>query len=198
MKHIFKQGEPDHPVYVLFHGTGGDEHDLVPLASHVDPKASILSFQGDVNEGGMLRFFKRLAMGVLDEEDLQQRANAMATRLDELYETYDLQDTRKIALGYSNGANLIAGMLYLNLAPFDVVSLHHPMKPFATRSPQQLPPIPIHLHAGTNDPICPYHHVTSLKKAFEDAGAVVMVHDYHQGHALTQEEITRTKAQLNP
>lgn len=136
-------------------------------------------------------------MGVLDEEDLTQRAKAMNERLTELYETYGLQNTRKIALGYSNGANLIAGMLYLNLAPFDAVSLHHPMKPFKVLLPSQLPPLTIHIHAGTNDPICPYEHVTSLKQAFEQAGAKVRIHDYHQGHALSQEEIVQTKAQLN-
>lgn len=56
MKHLFKKGEPDQPVYLLFHGTGGDEQDLIPFARHLNEKASILSFQGDVNEGGMLRF----------------------------------------------------------------------------------------------------------------------------------------------
>ena len=196
MKHLYFEGKPDHPVYLLFHGTGGDENDLIPLAKHLDPEASILSFQGDVNEGGMLRFFKRLAMGVLDEADLTNRANAMHERLLELYTRYGLENHTKIALGYSNGANLIAGMLYIEKAPFDVVSLHHPMKPFKTRLPKTLPALKVHIHAGTNDPICPYEHVSALEDALTKAGAHVAVYDYHQGHALTQEEVEKTKAVL--
>lgn len=192
MKHIFKEGAKDHPVYLLFHGTGGNEEDLIPIVEHLDPKASILSFQGDVNEQGMLRFFKRLAMGILDEEDLKLRAEAMKIRLEDLYETYQLHDHIKIALGYSNGANLIAGMLYLNLAPFDAASLHHPMKPFKQLTPTELPPLKVMIHAGKYDSICPYDHVIDLKQALSTAGAHVTVYDYEGGHAITQEELKET------
>lgn len=67
MQHIFKQGtNPEKPVLLLLHGTGGNEHDLVQLAEIVDLEASVLSVRGNVLENGMPRFFKRLAEGVFD------------------------------------------------------------------------------------------------------------------------------------
>ena len=71
MKHIFQKGkDPSKPVLLLLHGTGGTETDLLPLAGHIDPEASVLSVRGNVLENGMPRFFRRLAEGVFDEEDL--------------------------------------------------------------------------------------------------------------------------------
>ena len=71
MKHIFEKGKnPDSGTLLLLHGTGGNERDLLPLARMIDPEAAVLSPLGNVSEMGMARFFRRLAEGVFDEEDL--------------------------------------------------------------------------------------------------------------------------------
>ena len=63
MQHIFKEGKAGHPVFILLHGTGGDETNLLPLGEVLDSEATVLSIRGDVNENGMLRYFKRQGEG---------------------------------------------------------------------------------------------------------------------------------------
>ena len=197
MEHKFITGKSGKPLYVCFHGTGGSKDDLIPFVHMIEPEASILSFEGDVDENGLKRFFKRKAMGVLDEDDLEKRAVAMAQRLEDLYARYGLENHKKIALGYSNGANILAGLLYKEQVNFDIYSLHHPMKPFATLKPKSLKPIEVHIHAGTNDPICPYEQVNALRDDLTAAGAVVQIFDYTQGHQISSAEVEQTKTLLS-
>src|SRR5699024_10775024 len=93
------------PVLLFLHGTGGNEHDLVKLADIIDPEASVLSVRGNVSENGMPCFFKRVAEGVFDEEDLIFRTKELNEILDEAAEKYAFDRNRIVAIGYSNGAN---------------------------------------------------------------------------------------------
>src|SRR5690606_34628251 len=97
---------------LLLHGTGGNENDLLPLANHIDPSANVLSVRGNVLENGMPRFFRRLAEGVFDEEDLIFRTKELNEFLDEAAEKYEFDRNNIIAVGYSNGANIAASLLF--------------------------------------------------------------------------------------
>src|SRR3954468_11107478 len=113
MKHIFKPGKDEtKPVLLMLHGTGGTEQDLLPLADLVDPEAAVLSVRGNVLENGMPRFFRRLAEGVFDEEDLIFRTKELNQFLDEASEQYDFDRANILAIGYSNGANIAASLLF--------------------------------------------------------------------------------------
>ena len=103
-EHIYKPGEPGHPTFLVLHGTGGTEKDLVPLVNYIDSKAGILSVRGDVLENGMNRFFRRLAEGIFDKEDLEKRTHMLYDFLQSASENYKFDKTNVIALGYSNGA----------------------------------------------------------------------------------------------
>src|SRR5699024_10247221 len=110
MKHIYKLGEnTDGPTLLLLHGTGGTEHDLLPLANRVDSNANILSVKGNVSENGMARFFRRLSEGVFDEDDLIFRTKELNAFLDQASHDYAFDRDKVIAVGYSNGANIAAG-----------------------------------------------------------------------------------------
>ena len=77
--HRFEPGNrPEAPPLLLLHGTGGDENDLLPLGEAIAPGAPLLSVRGQVLEHGMPRFFRRLAEGVFDEDDVRRRANELA------------------------------------------------------------------------------------------------------------------------
>src|ERR1700676_4777542 len=89
---------------LLLHGTGGDENDLIPLGRTIAPSASLLSPRGKVLEHGMPRFFRRLAEGVFDEDDVRQRANELADFVESARSHYGIGTP--VALGYSNGANI--------------------------------------------------------------------------------------------
>ena len=110
--HRFVPGhQADTPPILLLHGTGGDESDLLPLGQAIAPGAALLSARGKVLEHGMPRFFRRLAEGVFDEKDVRHRANELANFIEEARQKYQL--TAPVALGYSNGANIAAAMLFL-------------------------------------------------------------------------------------
>ncbi|MFW5838605.1 MAG: alpha/beta hydrolase [Bacillota bacterium] len=194
MKHIFIKNNPSHPTLVLFHGTGGDEYDLVSIAKEIDDKASILSLRGSVNENGLNRFFKRIKPGVFDEEDLRKQSLDIIAFLKAHIKTYNLDDTNIIALGYSNGANIISSILLHDPTLFKGALLHHPMVPYKHMEVPSLNKKAIFIAAGENDPICDKDEPIKLKALYEEKGADVTLTWYYQGHQLTELEIQDAKA----
>ncbi|SNZ03767.1 phospholipase/carboxylesterase [Terribacillus aidingensis] len=195
MKHIFKPAkQADKPVFLLLHGTGGTEQDLLPLADIIDPEAGILSVRGNVSENGMPRFFRRLAEGVFDEEDLIARTKELRSFLDEAAEKYNFDRNNIIAAGYSNGANIAASLLYHYSNPLKGAILHHPMVPRRNITLAQQQGTPVLITAGTNDPICPKSEATDLEQMLKDAGADTAIHWENNGHSLTQTEVQAAAA----
>jgi phospholipase/carboxylesterase len=190
MKHIFNKGQdPSKPTLLLLHGTGGNELDLLPLAGRVDDEANVLSVRGNVLENGMPRFFRRLAEGVFDEEDLIFRTKELNEFLDEAAVKYGFDRDNIIAIGYSNGANIAASLLFHYQNALKGAILHHPMVP---RRGIELPDLSdklVFIAAGTNDPICSPMETAELKSVFEKANAIVELHWENRGHQLTMQEI---------
>ncbi|MFJ7637798.1 alpha/beta hydrolase [Peribacillus sp. NPDC097225] len=194
MKHIFKPGtNPNKPVLLLLHGTGGNENDLLPLADIVDPEASILSVRGNVSENGMPRFFRRLAEGIFDEEDLIFRTNELNSFLDEASTTYAFDRQNIIAIGYSNGANIAASLLFHFKDALKGAILHHPMVPRRGIALPDLTGTNVFIAAGVNDPICPQQESIDLKELLEAAHASVDVQWENHGHQLTMNEVNAAK-----
>ncbi|MEK4146612.1 alpha/beta hydrolase [Robertmurraya sp. FSL W8-0741] len=190
MQHIFNQG-PDlsKPTLLLLHGTGGNELDLLPLAGRIDEDASVLSVRGNVLENGMPRFFKRLAEGVFDEEDLIFRTDELNQFLHNAAKEYGFDRDNLVALGYSNGANIAASLLFHHKNALRAAILHHPMVP---RRGIELPDLTgkaVFIAAGTNDPICPSAESKELQSLLEDAKANVELHWENYGHQLTLGEV---------
>lgn len=194
MKHIFRKGsQSDQPTLLLLHGTGGTEQDLLPIADQINPEANVLSVRGNVLENGMPRFFKRLAEGVFDEEDLIFRTNELNAFLDEASEKYEFDRNRILAIGYSNGANIAASLLFHFNNALTGAILHHPMVP---RRGIELPDLSgkhVFIAAGTNDPICPAEESEELKDLLAQAHAKVELHWENKGHQLTMDEVIAAK-----
>jgi len=194
LKHIFRKGNENKKTLLLLHGTGGTEQDLLPLADIVDQDANVLSVRGNILENGMPRFFKRLAEGVFDEEDLIFRTKELNTFLDEAAEKYEFDRKQIIAIGYSNGANIAASLLFHYGDALEGAILHHPMVP---RRDIELPDLSgkrVFIAAGTNDPICSAQESEELKSLLENAGASVELHWENRGHQLTIDEVKAAKA----
>src|SRR4051812_48475324 len=113
--HRFDAGKTNRTL-LLLHGTGGDENDLIGLGRAIDPGAAILSPRGKVLEDGAPRFFRRLAEAVFDEADVVERAHELADFIKGAVQTYDIRPEQLVAIGYSNGANIAAAMMLLDLA----------------------------------------------------------------------------------
>ncbi|KIL35508.1 carboxylesterase [Cohnella kolymensis] len=189
MRHIFEQGrDPKAPTLVLFHGTGGTEHDLLPLAGIISPESSVLGLRGNVLENGMQRFFRRLSEGVFDEDDLIARTKEVGDFLDQAAGQYDFDRENAVAVGYSNGANIACSLLFHYPKVLRGAILHHPMVPRRGIELPDMTAMPIFIGAGSNDPICSTKETEELGQLLREAGASVSVHWEHYGHQLTPSE----------
>lgn len=190
MKHIFEKGKDlKRPTLLLLHGTGGNELDMLPLAGMIDQEASVLSVRGNVLENGMPRYFRRIAEGVFDEEDLIFRTKELNEFLNDAAKEYKFDRKNIVAIGYSNGANIAASLLFHYENALKGAILHHPMVPRRGIELPNLADTSVFIAAGTNDPICPAEESTELKSLLENANAEVQIHWENYGHQLTQSEI---------
>lgn len=174
---------------LLLHGTGGDEEDLVPLGRALLPGAGILSPRGKVLERGAPRFFRRLAEGVFDQEDLARRTDELAAFIEAAAETYELDRHGIIAVGFSNGANIAASLLLRRPGLLRGVVLLSPMVPFEPDALPDLTGTPVFIGAGRADPIVPAAQTERLAELLRQAGADVTLHWEAGGHAVTEGEL---------
>jgi phospholipase/carboxylesterase len=182
------------PPLLLLHGTGGDENDLLPLGRAVAPGAALLSPRGQVLEHGMPRFFRRLAEGVFDEEDLRRQSEALADFVLSAREAYGLP--APVALGFSNGANIAAAMLLLRPGLLRGAALLRAMVPFQAPPAARLHHLPVLLLSGAADPIVPSGNSAALASLLQDAGAEVTHHLLPGGHGLSQMDVSLVKSWL--
>ena len=197
MKHIFKQGNSGKSTLLLLHGTGGTEQDLLPIAESIDPEANVLSVRGNISENGMNRFFKRLAEGVFDEEDLVKQTDVLHDFLDESSKKYQFDRTNIIAIGYSNGANIAGSLLFHHEHALKGAILHHPMVPRRGMTLPDLKGVNVFIGAGHNDPLCTEAESKELTEILEENGANVRLHWENQGHQLTASEVEAAKLWYN-
>lgn len=189
MIHLYQAPKTmDAPIFLLLHGTGGTEQDLIGLVSLLDPEAGYLSVRGEVSENGMPRFFKRLAEGVFDEEDLALRTARLIQFLQEQAAERDFALDRLIPVGYSNGANIAANMLFEE-GLFKQAILLHPMVPRRGVTLPDLSNVRVFIGAGSNDPICPAQETEELSALLKEAGASVDVTWSNYGHQLVMPTI---------
>lgn len=195
MKHIYQKGSDNKaPVLLFLHGTGGTEMDLLPLAEMISPTSSVLSVRGNILENGMPRFFRRLAEGVFDEEDLKFRTKELKEFVDTAAEQYSFDRNNIVAIGYSNGANIAASMLFHYQNALTAAILHHPMVPIRNIKLPDLSDTNVFIGAGMNDPICSPQETEELEQLLLDANASVSVHWENYGHQLTKTEVLAAAA----
>ena len=184
------------PTLLLLHGTGGDESDLLPLGKLLDPSANRLSPRGKVLESGMPRFFRRLAEGVFDVPDLIRRAGELAAFVPAAAAAYGFDAARVTSAGFSNGANVAAGLLLLHPGVLKDAILLHPMVPLI---PDRLPDLSstrVFIGAGHQDPIAPPAETERLAALLRRAGADVTLHWQPGGHGLSRDEVQAAAAWL--
>ncbi|HET6469768.1 MAG TPA: hypothetical protein VFG43_15445, partial [Geminicoccaceae bacterium] len=182
--HRFEPGaDPAAPPVLLLHGTGGDESDLVPLGRLIAPGSALLSPRGKVLEHGMPRFFRRLAEGVFDEEDLRRRTNELADFVAEARTAYGL--AAPIAIGFSNGANIAAALLLLRPEALAGAALLRAMVPLAAPPPVDLAGKPVLILSGTADTMIPAANAARLAALLTGAGASVQHQTLPAGHGLS-------------
>jgi predicted esterase len=188
--------DPTQPVVLLLHGTGGNETDLIPLARLIAPTASIVSPRGNVLENGMPRFFRRIAEGVFDLEDLRVRTQQIGQFIREAAKTHAFDASRLIALGFSNGANIAASVMLSDPSALRHGILLRAMVPFEPKEKPDLRTTSALLSEGHMDPIVPPQNAERLADLLRGAGARVELVWQQAGHALVQGDVTAAQAYL--
>ncbi|WP_269931285.1 alpha/beta hydrolase [Aminobacter sp. HY435] len=189
--HKVLPGEPGGPLVFAFHGTGGDENQLLGFARELVPGATVVSPRGDVSEMGAARFFRRTGEGVYDMDDLARATAKMAGFVTAHVEA--AKPSAVYALGYSNGANILASVLFAAADAFDAVALMHPLIPFAPEVNGSLEGRRVLITAGRRDPICPPELTSRLDAYLRDAGADVRLEWHEGGHEVRPNEIEAVK-----
>lgn len=183
---------------LLLHGTGGNEDDLIGLGAALAPGVALLAPRGQVLENGMPRFFRRLAEGVFDEEDLVRRTRDLARFVRDACDAYGRAAGRIWAVGFSNGANIAASLLLLEPGLLAGAVLLRATLPL---TPDEMPDLAsrwVLLSEGRSDPYVPAERAEALAELLRQAGAEVTLEWRDTGHGLTQEDVASASRWLAP
>jgi predicted esterase len=178
-----------HRTLLLLHGTGGDEQDLIPLGQRLSPNSALLSPRGRVLENGMPRFFRRVAEGVFDQQDLELQTHALAAFVQVAAQKYEFEESELIAVGYSNGANIASSLMLRHPGLLAGAVLFRPMVPFVPRVLPDLREKEIFLGAAERDQIVERRETQQLADLFQRAGAAVTFHWHPGGHELGEDDV---------
>lgn len=196
MEHIFYPAENAKGTLILLHGTGGDEHSLLPVARELSNDMNFLGVRGNVNENGANRFFKRIAEGVFDMEDLRYRTTELAEFIKTASEKYNFSLETTFLLGYSNGANIAANaMLGVQNIAIGAILLHA-MVPSRDSADLSLAGKHIFMSAGTFDPLVPKFETEELYQIFKEKGASATINWEQNDHRITHSELAAAKKWL--
>lgn len=185
LQHKYVEGSPDAPLLLLLHGTGGSPEDLLGLARELSPNSAVLAPAGPVSEHGAARWFRRLAEGVFDHEDVVKRANELADFVVEAREKYGLGDRRLVAVGFSNGANIAAAVTLLRPEAVREAALFAAMSPVPEPPSHDLSATRVFLANGEHDPMAPLASTEELIRLLRERGADVVTHRHPGGHQIT-------------
>ena len=194
--HRLKAGAPGKPIFFTFHGTGGDENQFFDFANRLLPDATIVSPRGDVSEYGAARFFRRTGEGVYDMADLARATEKMATYVSELAAEHGASQV--LGLGFSNGANILANVLFEHGDLFDAAVLMHPLIPFQPKDNARLDGKRVLITAGERDPIAPAPVTKALADYFNRQNAEVTLDWHPGGHDIRPNEIEAIRSFLTP
>ena len=176
------------PLVFTFHGTGGDEHQFHGFARQLLPDAHVVSPRGDVSENGMSRYFRRTAEGIYDMQDLALRTEAMAHFMTS--HKARVGADRVVALGYSNGANILASVALTHPDIVDDLIMMHPLIPWDPTPQPGLKDRRILITAGQQDPICPAPQTTKFVDYLMSQNANVTTQWHMGGHDIGKNELT--------
>jgi predicted esterase len=194
--HAWKPGAPGKPTLLLFHGTGGTENDFLDVARSIAPGWSLLAPRGKVDEHGSNRFFRRLAEGVFDEEDLVFRTNELADWLEEFAAEHDIDLSLAYGMGYSNGANIAGSLMLLRPNIMAGAILLRPMKPLDPTPRPNLSGKKVLMMAGERDRIIPGASTLEMHELLRELGADVELLTLNAGHELTRTDFSQAAAIL--
>ncbi|WP_284139381.1 dienelactone hydrolase family protein [Virgibacillus sp. LDC-1] len=197
MRYFFHRSKHSADTFILFHGTGGRETDLLRVAGNVNPYFSVFGIRGNVIENGQRRYFKRLKDGSFDKIDLKARTQIMLQFIEQKLKEYQAGETRLHLIGYSNGANMAVNLLLHSPEHFQSAVLLHPSASPHAISHANLSNVPVFITAGATDHIVAPGEAVTLKRQLTESGASVSLFLTDGGHELRESEVSEVTSWWN-
>lgn len=195
MDYLFIKGKSDETI-VMFHGTGGDKHDLLEISEYINKDANYLGLNGNILEGSLRRFFKRNKHG-LDVKNMIEETRLIIKELKELSENYYFDIAKMNAVGYSNGANMIVSLLFEKEDIFKKVILFNPMYPREKVSDFSLENVEVFISMGLNDSIVTKESTYKLVEVLKKNNARINAFEHYSGHQINMEAVEKAKSFYN-
>ena len=193
--HVFIKGTSNRTILVL-HGTGADEHNILPLAKALDPAASVLSPRGMHLEAGMNRYFERYPDGTFNEQSIEQAVKELAEFIEAAAKEYEFDAGNIFATGFSNGANTAAAMLVRRPELLVGAALFGSTIPFAEVTPVDLTGKRIWLANGDHDSYAPVSVSERWVAQLMGFGADVTWLRHLGGHQISQDHLAVIAGEL--
>lgn len=186
--HVFIKGTSARTILVL-HGTGADEHNILPLAKALDPKASVLSPRGMHLEAGMNRYFERYPDGTFNEQSIDLAVAELAEFIEVAAKEYGFDRANIFATGFSNGANTAAALMVRHPELLVGAALFGSTIPYAQVEKVDLTGKRIWLANGDYDSYAPVEVSERWVAKLADFGANVTWLRHPGGHQISQDQL---------
>lgn len=186
--HVFQKGTSSRTILVM-HGTGGDEHNILPLAKALDQAASVLSPRGMHLEGGMNRYFERYPDGTFNEQSIEQAVRELAEFVAAAIQEYEIDASNIFATGFSNGANTAAALMVRHPELLLGAALFGSTIPFAHVDRVDLTGKRIWLANGDQDSYAPVEISQRWVEQLGEFGAEVTWLRHPGGHQISQDHL---------
>lgn len=186
--HVFQKGTSSRTILVM-HGTGGDEHNILPLAKALDPDASVLSPRGMHLEGGMNRYFERYPDGTFNEQSIEQAVRELAEFVAAAIQEYEIDASNIFATGFSNGANTAAALMVRHPELLLGAALFGSTIPFAHVDRVDLTGKRIWLANGDQDSYAPVEISQRWVEQLGEFGAEVAWLRHPGGHQISRDHL---------
>lgn len=184
---------------LLLHGSGADEHDLLPLGKLLDPNANLLSPRGLVRVDGANRFFLRNDDGTFVEDDIVKNSAELAEFLWAASGEYGFDANNVYAVGFSNGANAAGALLLLQPDSVQGIIAFGTTKSFEHTPFKKVPNLTgkrVWIANGVQDHYSPAERTTAMIQEFESLGAKVSLRMQPGGHTISQQHVREIAAEL--
>jgi phospholipase/carboxylesterase len=187
-------------TFLLLHGSGADEHDLLALGRALDPTANLLSPRGLRKSDGANRFFKLLEQDTYDEREVIENSSELADFLWAAAGEYGFNADNVYAVGFSNGANAATALLLLQPQSVAGVIAFGNNKVFEDtpfkKGPPDLAGKRVWVANGQADEYSPQFRVDSLIQEFRQLGASVQFMLHPGGHTISKDHIQQIRREL--
>ena len=200
--HVWRPGKDTATAktLLLLHGSGADEHDLLPLGQALDPSANLLSPRGLVRVEGVNRFFMLHAENTYDEGEVFHAASELSDFVWNAAAEYGFDTDGVYAVGFSNGANAAHSMLMLQPDSLAGAIAFGTNRVFENRSVfKRLAALRgkrVWIANGSADHYSPADRVEALVAELVEFGASVDYSLHAGGHTISHEQVRKISRQL--